>query len=75
MSYSGNSEEEMTVLWGGLRVSDWRTLVVQMHGDGWGKTTLSMGICLSSSLLWPSHLWCEGTDCPLASTGSLKLSS
>ena len=42
---------------GGLGVSDWRTLAVQMHGDGWGKTTLSMGIHLSSSLLWPSHLW------------------
>ena len=42
---------------GGLGVSDWRTLVVQMHSDGWGKTSLSTGVRLSSPLFWPSHWW------------------
>ena len=42
---------------GGLRVSDWRALVVQMHSDGWGKTSLGMGVHLSSPLFWPSHWW------------------
>ena len=49
---------------GGLGVSDWRTLAVQMHGDGWRKTSLSTGIHLSSPLFWPSYWW-QGDRCPL----------
>ena len=42
---------------GSFRVSNCRTLVVQMHHDGWGKTRLGMSVCLSSPLLWPSYGW------------------
>ena len=42
---------------GGFGVSNCRTLAVQMHHDGWGKTRLSTSVCLSSPLLWPSYRW------------------
>ena len=32
---------------GHLRVSDWRALMVQLHGDGWGKISTGTGICVS----------------------------
>ena len=71
---------------GSLGVSDWRTLAVQMHSEGWGKTSLEMGVCLSSPLFWPSHWWqgdglstfvSEHPNQHLASTstGFLELSS
>ena len=42
---------------GGLGVSNCRTLAVQMHSDGWGKTSLGTSVHLSSPLFWPSHRW------------------
>ena len=44
-------------LGGGLQVGNCRALVVQLHRDGWGKTRLSMGACLSFPLSWPSYGW------------------
>ena len=35
---------------GCLRVSDWRALTIQIHGDRWGKVSTGMGICVSSTL-------------------------
>ena len=45
--------------WSGgcLRISDWRALTVQIHGDGWGKISTGMGICVSSTLFWFLYLW------------------
>ena len=59
---------------GGLGVSDCGTLVVQMHSDGWGKSSLSTSVCLSSPLFWPSHWW-RGDGLSPASTVSFELSS
>ena len=49
---------------GCFRVSDWRALAVQMHGDGWRKTSLGMGICMSSPLFWPPYWWQGGQTVP-----------
>ena len=39
---------------GHLRVGDWRTLVVQPHGDGQRDIHIGTGICVSPTLFW-SH--------------------
>ena len=59
---------------GSLRVSDHRTLVVQMHSDVWGKTSLGTSVCLSSPLFWPSYGW-SGDRLSPANTISFELSS
>ena len=56
------------------RVSNCRTLVVQMCSDSWGKTSLGMSVLLSSPLFWPSHGW-RGDGLSPASTISFELSS